>query len=265
MRRAMVATAIMASLFAVAGAAHAYELSVADWWTTTYAPTYGSFASNWEWTVARDWSDGSMENHSLEAEFAGYANTNQFGWLDYGTQPKTHNLIFDGGVYPGGPGAVVDVIIPSGAQFGFYLRTDELGGSYWNTNPTYDNYRDSYDYHAWVFEYIGQDDGFLQGNEAAYLFGWEDLGGRNAQQPWVKQWKLQNDTWVKTCWGGKEQWWTDTRGEGPCRSDNQDMIVIMRSKGYHYNVPPVPEPASLCLLGLAGGAIATMVKKRRKA
>jgi len=34
-----------------------------------------------------------------------------------------------------------------------------------------------------------------------------------------------------------------------------------------YTVPPpgVPEPASLCLLGLAGGAIATVVKKRKKA
>jgi hypothetical protein len=31
------------------------------------------------------------------------------------------------------------------------------------------------------------------------------------------------------------------------------------------SVPPVPEPASLCLLGLAGGAIGTVLKKRKKA
>lgn len=238
-------------VLAAASQAYASEISVGDWWDTTYSGTYGAFENAWAWVPYDIWSDGTSL-HTMQVEMAGYASVNTYGWFDLSTDPTDYN---PGGVGNGyheimagsdAAGTTKTVNIPLGAVFDFYLRSGD--GDTWHSFEPLESNSDTYNDHQWLFVSTNAAWTALHGsinNPVSYLQAWEDKPSAATYDPTEKHWVKQGTNWVyDENQTGVALWYTN--GE----PDNNDMVLTFwtdKDLGGH----PYPEPGSLGLLAMA--------------
>jgi len=253
-------------VLALAAASHAYaaEMSVGEWWDTTYGGTYGTFENVWTWESADFLSvTRPDELFKLQVELAGFANTNTFGWFDIATDPLNYNgagngyhEIFSG---PDGAGVTKTVVLPQGPLLDFYLHTEE--NKTWHGFQPFDSVPDGYMDHMWLFSTTNADWLASQpdGYESGFLMAWEDQSHEFAIDPTAKHWVLENGLWVyDASQAGVAKWYAG--GGSANEPDNQDMIVTLWGEGQGRQ--DVPEPGSLGLVAMAlCGAIAAGRKR----
>jgi len=244
-------------MLVVATQAHA-EMSVADWWDTTYSGTYGSFDTAWAWDGSTIFSTAN-EYHTLQAEISAFAPDNSFGWFGIAGDPTYpsagYHEIFAGS---NSPYDSASVAIPPAAVFDFYLHTPE--GNTWHSLEALDPNKDDYDYHSWVFKSTNASWNALHpGYGDGYLIAFEDLNIDTNYDPTLAHWVQDvNGDWVYDAnQAGVTKWHTNSE------PDNNDMIVSFWIQ--NGPIPPpntVPEPGSLSLLAMAlCGAVAAGRKR----